>query len=711
MNAYKIEKENFEKNFEFLNSKRIVLYGVGRFTATLVPELKGWNIVGLMDKDPQRIGESLYGLPILSKEQVRKCADAIIINTSGTYWQLIYNRISDIELPIYYRNGQLAIEKKDKQSEYAWDNTMDQLKLEIEQHDVISFDFFDTLFIRQIYMLSDISYIVACSLPYEKRNEFIALRQEMSCFNSNGIKVIYDEIAKKMKLSESCKNFLLNKEIEVEDRVLVPRTMIVDMLKYACMLEKRVFIISDMYLPKSFFLNALRRQGIDFEVDDIWISYEKGVSKKEGGLWEKFQLYVGNTASVLHIGDNEISDFQMCKKKTSFDTFRVVSKDDMLKYSSIQGVDVEATKRFHHGVLALCLSKLFQNPFLLHETKGKVKIEKLEDVGYLLFGPVIFSFLFWLFQKTRKDGINTLLFAGRDGYFLYKNYKYLCELLNDSSADACYLETSRQIMMFSNIINDERLTEYIKFPYIGKFEEYVEDRFLISFNKKDKENIGKKEINAVQDWEVIKDCLKPYTQEIFENAKETRNNYLDYLQKFDVDFRSAAIVDKSYYGTTQHLLINLLNKEIPGYYLVSDLSEKNRLYTLHEMYSCTQIDGDLSGQSASVYKNTLALESFLTSPEGMLRGMRNGEFVYAQKGKNQQHFEDKETINYGIIQFIEDMIQKYSSFLKQDDVYIDKFIDEWYRIMLQNCMYSSDVVKSFYNDNAFVHRTENNIFE
>ena len=60
---------------------------------------------------------------------------------------------------------------------------------------------------------------------------------------------------------------------------------------------------------------------------------------------------------------------------------------------------------------------------------------------------------------------------------------------------------------------------------------------------------------------------------------------------------------------------------------------------------------------------------------------------------------------------MKDMIQKYALFLNQNDVYIDKFVDEWYGIMLQNCIYSSDVVKSFYNDNAFVQRTENNIFE
>ena len=49
MNHYQKEKVEFESNFIKFKNKRIVVYGIGRFTATLVPMLSDWNIVGLME--------------------------------------------------------------------------------------------------------------------------------------------------------------------------------------------------------------------------------------------------------------------------------------------------------------------------------------------------------------------------------------------------------------------------------------------------------------------------------------------------------------------------------------------------------------------------------------------------------------------------------------------------------------------------------------
>ena len=108
MNHYQKEKVEFESNFIKFKNKRIVVYGIGRFTATLVPMLSDWNIVGLMDKNPEKIGTYVYGLPIIGLAEVENRADVIIINTLGTYWDLIYQRIKSVDLPVYFRNGEKA---------------------------------------------------------------------------------------------------------------------------------------------------------------------------------------------------------------------------------------------------------------------------------------------------------------------------------------------------------------------------------------------------------------------------------------------------------------------------------------------------------------------------------------------------------------------------------------------------------------------------
>ena len=64
---YQGEIENFIKKFGEYQSAHIVLYGIGRYTATLLEGLRGFHIVGLMDKDPANIGKIMFGVPVMDK--------------------------------------------------------------------------------------------------------------------------------------------------------------------------------------------------------------------------------------------------------------------------------------------------------------------------------------------------------------------------------------------------------------------------------------------------------------------------------------------------------------------------------------------------------------------------------------------------------------------------------------------------------------------
>ena len=92
---YQMEAERFKKAFLKLKEKRIVLYGIGRLSATLIPRIKGYfDIVGVMDRDASNIGKNVFGLPILSLKDVEEKADCIIINT--TSWTRISQQRSFI---------------------------------------------------------------------------------------------------------------------------------------------------------------------------------------------------------------------------------------------------------------------------------------------------------------------------------------------------------------------------------------------------------------------------------------------------------------------------------------------------------------------------------------------------------------------------------------------------------------------------------------
>lgn len=110
-----------------------------------------------MDKDTDNVGKVMFGLPVLDKAGAEEAADLVIINTAETYWDVIYSRIRDMKIPVYYLNGEKAEQKEDDSTENPFrELSFLQMEAETEKAEVISFDFFDTLFVRSVCNPQDI---------------------------------------------------------------------------------------------------------------------------------------------------------------------------------------------------------------------------------------------------------------------------------------------------------------------------------------------------------------------------------------------------------------------------------------------------------------------------------------------------------------------------------------------------------------------------
>lgn len=99
--------DDFKAAFKDYKDKRMVLYGIG-LGAVLITENDCFQFVGLMDRDPANIGRTMYGLPIISLAEAENIADMIVINAPETYWEIIYKRIANSKIPVYFRNGEKA---------------------------------------------------------------------------------------------------------------------------------------------------------------------------------------------------------------------------------------------------------------------------------------------------------------------------------------------------------------------------------------------------------------------------------------------------------------------------------------------------------------------------------------------------------------------------------------------------------------------------
>lgn len=284
-------------------------------------------------------------------------------------------------------------------------------KSEIERHDVISFDIFDTLLVR----------------PYvEPEDLFIHLEKLQNDYGYT-------------------KDNPDGRGSTLEESILQPQTENVELFNYAKSLGKKVLIISDMYLHEDFLSRVLEKNGIQ-GWDKIYVSSDIGLDKYSGKLFD----YVLNDLSItpqtmLHIGDNLYSDGVMANSR-GIDYFYTPKLIDRLfaKYPRC--------KKYYNEHKNELTASMFLGTASLNMLKHKD--DYWYNFGYLYGGPILYSYTKWLSEEFEKDEIKDAVFVARDGY----NLKKIFELINENSdIKSHYLYASRKIVnKYFNATGEDR---------------------------------------------------------------------------------------------------------------------------------------------------------------------------------------------------------------------------------------------------------------
>lgn len=508
------EVENFILSFQKYKDRKIVLYGTGRMTATLLNRIKDFQIIGLSDRNGCVNGKEIYGLPVLEKEEVERQADLVIINTSATYWGTIYKRIKDWKVPIYYLNGEMAVEEKDEESaDSYWGRSYHELKEMIGKQDIISFDIFDTLVMRKVMLPMDVFRLVEICLDKKRQDktDFMTIRKKAS---GSLLNPTLDEIYLKMsdltgKSQEEMERWK-KAEIDMEDKLLTFREDMVHLCKEV-MAEKEVYFISDMYYSSERLQDILWKIcRIHVDKSRIIVSCEQRKTKQEGSLWEYYRKNIVGEKKALHIGDNEISDIQRAREY-GIDTYYVMGACQMLRKSSIRAIAPTIESLYSSLAMGLICVKIFNSPFALNKTKGKLVFEDEKEAGYVLLGSLMYSFMVWLVGEVRHTGIRKLLFFAREGYLMIPIYEYLKALVGENSLpEAVYLKISRRTVWNASISRKEDIDEIAEFPYVGTFRMFLRERFGINIAEKELPRISLDEICGKAG--SVKEMLYPFQE-------------------------------------------------------------------------------------------------------------------------------------------------------------------------------------------------------
>lgn len=239
-----------------LRDKRIVLYGTGN-NAKKILDGADLHILGLMD--PEYTGKYIFGKKVLSEEEVQLLdIDTVLIAAEPFPTEIVYKRIVSfclnhhITILDMYGCNEAILHRNILKQEIEYEKlTEDAVKKQIESNDSIVIAFKDVLCSERSFSKSYFYENVNKEL---NRNgiyisNFVRNRrkaQEQALFGSNvTLKQIYNILQALLVVDET----ELEKARKIEEQFMVenfvPRIKMLELLKYALVLQKDVYIYSD----------------------------------------------------------------------------------------------------------------------------------------------------------------------------------------------------------------------------------------------------------------------------------------------------------------------------------------------------------------------------------------------------------------------------------------------------------------------------------
>lgn len=561
--------EAFQTGMAKYQQEPLLLYGFGRNTEGILRLTIGYSIVGLLG--PTRTEGELYGKRILSLNEAAALSKIIVIVASEASRPIIFRRIKEFAqeqgIMIYDFNGNQMQESKDSYDKSAldyWNHSWNELKQEIIQHDVISFDIFDTLLGRYVLRPRDVFALMeedirgkqGLEVPFEK----LRTETEHDCEYGATIFDIYEAIHQQGVSEDNCKLWLFQ-ELAWESKLTYPKTKVVEIFQYALSHGKEVYLTSDMYLPRAELKEILSNHEIT-GYNELLVSCEEKAQKSDGTLFAKLKQRVPGK-SILHIGDNRFTDIEAAKRM-GLDAYHLWSGYDLFMVSSLSGLLVDRMPALGDRLaLGLLCAKLFADPFSLNATKGKVTLTTPEQMGFCFVGPWALGFMQWASERVEEFRVEQFIYPARDGFLFWRIAQIMQQYGYMKDVGQIYLKASRRALSVANIRSMKDLEMVLaRQRYRGTNGEMLQELFRIEASQDDKYRT--REAASIEE---SLQYLNKFEQQILSEAEWERKNYQAYLAAKDVlNQKKAAVFDFVAAGTVQYYLERHLDKRLIGLY-------------------------------------------------------------------------------------------------------------------------------------------------
>ena len=327
----------------------------------------------------------------------------------------------------------------------------------------VSFDLFDTLFVRRVHDPDMLKCPVAefvAALAEKKgircsatRVQQLRDRFEREQRNATGRKfadheACYPDYMGKMLAEIFGKNeqehllvTVTEFELSVESAMLVPRKALIDWVRKLHLQGKKILVASDIYLPAAHLEKLIERGGFFDCVDGVISSADSFLAKASGQgfslMRDRFHI---DPAHWLHVGDNPISDGL---RPAEFGLKALILRDGREKMR--KGI-IRRYWNYGRG-RPFFRGRAVQQAMLPMEGEN-IPRPSLYIEGYNLFAPVIGSFLLRLAEKTRTLNISHIFFLSREGWMFQQYWKKMLPHLPQAALlpSNSYLYVSRMAL-------------------------------------------------------------------------------------------------------------------------------------------------------------------------------------------------------------------------------------------------------------------------
>lgn len=439
---------------------------------------------------------------------------------------------------------------------------------------IYSFDIFDTCLIRTCGFSHNVFDLLAIEiLGHDKPESWLV---EFTHIRTKG-----EEEARKKKVEEITLEDIYNecdfsgltqisnqqiakKEIEIEEKVLVPVKSILNKISNLHQKNISVIYISDMYLPDFLLKEILNENGFWKDGDQLYVSSTSGKTKANGSLFDL--IAKENNYSFkkwYHWGDNKYSDYIIPKKK-GIKAHLINHKLTLYEQNIISNYYFTANninQRFA-GIQKAIRLMLGKSPEVY--------------LGCNIVIPTLVDFVFKILEDARKSKVKQLFFLSRDGFLPYKITEELKYLYPDIKIS--YIYTSRSALYFPGAKSTEKkdIIEILGKLSGKKIKDVFIDKTNIDISQFISGDLQNKILKSEQEGQEIIDLLYKdiaFIEVLKKEYQEQNKLVIKYFKQCGLAniTDSNAIVDIR--GTRKcHEIINRLLKKngfmtVKGYYL------------------------------------------------------------------------------------------------------------------------------------------------